>query len=697
MKILTDNSLTVLWNRLKKGILNNRNYEPTEFSGKGYKVLEKNIQTVGGVKKNILTPAMINQPNTIYEIRYDFDLEDAEVIIPEGCVLKFNGGKIKNGNILGSGTCIQAEESTLFTNIHIAGDWAVPVIKSSMFSDITENNKIKELFNLSSNILKNTIIIEKGDYQVSATSSNETVIDVKNNTDVILNGTITLIPNNLINARIIRCFIVKNISISGSGSIVGDKMSHTGTTGEWGHGISITGGCQNITIKGITIKNCWGDGIAIDDAGTHKEPNKNITIENFTIDNCRRQGISIISAEKCIIKNGFINNISGTAPYLGIDIEPNKDGYCKDISIIGVTIDSLLGIGCHTYTGVQNFNISIEKCRIFTHGEATNGDYAGITATGVKGLFIKENVIEDDILSGLSLRDSNSNVIISNNIINCKRYVLLECAGNILSNNTISNELGISISDSVLSKNNFISTGSFIYGHFHRNIVAENIIDCNELKDEPNTSDNVFSGNMINATTKVLCNKSSRFTDNKITTSQLSVLCPYFAHNECHVNTFDIFSTISGCILHAKNGTIRGSICEGTTFWQTGNPTSGEAFIDVYADMKDCIIHQDASFTATRIVLYIRKAGVLLNNIKVAEKCPEIYDIYSGYNYILKDCIVTKYTQPLLFSDIRIANQGSERPALNQYQKGFNFFDTTLNKPIYWIGTKWVDATGLDV
>ena len=31
MKILTDNSLTVLWNRLKKGILNNRNYEPTEF------------------------------------------------------------------------------------------------------------------------------------------------------------------------------------------------------------------------------------------------------------------------------------------------------------------------------------------------------------------------------------------------------------------------------------------------------------------------------------------------------------------------------------------------------------------------------------------------------------------------------------------------------------------------------------------
>ena len=99
MKILTDNSLTVLWNRLKKGVLNNRNYEPIEFSGKGYKVLEKNIQTINGVRKNILTSAMINKPNTIYEIRYDFDLNGEEITIPEGCVLKFNGGMLRNGNI----------------------------------------------------------------------------------------------------------------------------------------------------------------------------------------------------------------------------------------------------------------------------------------------------------------------------------------------------------------------------------------------------------------------------------------------------------------------------------------------------------------------------------------------------------------------------------------------------------------------
>lgn len=51
------------------------------------------------VDKNILTQAAINQPNTIYEIRYDFDLYGAEIVIPEDCVLKFEGGSFKNGKI----------------------------------------------------------------------------------------------------------------------------------------------------------------------------------------------------------------------------------------------------------------------------------------------------------------------------------------------------------------------------------------------------------------------------------------------------------------------------------------------------------------------------------------------------------------------------------------------------------------------
>lgn len=68
------------------------------LNGKGYKILRKNIQTINGVRKNILTQDMINNPDTIYEIRYDFDLNGAEITVPENCILSFNGGKLLNGS-----------------------------------------------------------------------------------------------------------------------------------------------------------------------------------------------------------------------------------------------------------------------------------------------------------------------------------------------------------------------------------------------------------------------------------------------------------------------------------------------------------------------------------------------------------------------------------------------------------------------
>lgn len=41
--------------------------------------------------------------------------------------------------------------------------------------------------------------------------------------------------------------------------------------------------------------------------------------------------------------------------------------------------------------------------------------------------------------------------------------------------------------------------------------------------------------------------------------------------------------------------------------------------------------------------------------------------------------------------------KSSDRPSLNNTNIGFQYFDTNLNKPIYWMGTKWVDSAGLDV
>ena len=102
--------------------LKDRAYDKSNFSGKGYKILRKNIQTIDGVRKNILTQDMINEPNTIYEIRYDFDLNGKETIIPEDCVLDFQGGSLNDGTLKGNNTLIKTESDNIFNlNINLIG------------------------------------------------------------------------------------------------------------------------------------------------------------------------------------------------------------------------------------------------------------------------------------------------------------------------------------------------------------------------------------------------------------------------------------------------------------------------------------------------------------------------------------------------------------------------------------------------
>ena len=101
---------------------NNRSYNPLLFSGKGYKILRKNIQ-LGGTK-NVLTSDMVNEPNTIYEIRYDFDLNGKHINIPEECILIFQGGSLSNGELSGNNTYIAAPLYHIFKNITLHGSFS---------------------------------------------------------------------------------------------------------------------------------------------------------------------------------------------------------------------------------------------------------------------------------------------------------------------------------------------------------------------------------------------------------------------------------------------------------------------------------------------------------------------------------------------------------------------------------------------
>lgn len=72
-----------------------RKYRPLVASGKGAKILRRNW--VNNI--NVLTQEMVNEENTIYEVRYDFDLQGATINLHTNSSLKFVGGTINNGTV----------------------------------------------------------------------------------------------------------------------------------------------------------------------------------------------------------------------------------------------------------------------------------------------------------------------------------------------------------------------------------------------------------------------------------------------------------------------------------------------------------------------------------------------------------------------------------------------------------------------
>jgi|GEM_PF-1350209 len=75
---------------------------------------------------NLLSATELSGANTMYEIRYDYDLNGATVILPKRSVLKFVGGRIKNGTLRGNETTISASVTEIFgTDINFQGSFHV--------------------------------------------------------------------------------------------------------------------------------------------------------------------------------------------------------------------------------------------------------------------------------------------------------------------------------------------------------------------------------------------------------------------------------------------------------------------------------------------------------------------------------------------------------------------------------------------
>lgn len=121
----------------------------------GYRILRKN--NIDG--NMILTQEMLKEENCIYEIRYDFDLDNKVINIPYNSILRFNGGSFKNGIINGINCTIEAGDYVIFKNIILKGAWKQIVFKSAWFTG-GDNQAIPS-------DAKNSVVVIKGHYRMN--------------------------------------------------------------------------------------------------------------------------------------------------------------------------------------------------------------------------------------------------------------------------------------------------------------------------------------------------------------------------------------------------------------------------------------------------------------------------------------------------------------------------------------------------
>ena len=354
------------------------------------------------------------------------DLKGETWYIPSKTVLDFKGGCISNGKIVGNQTKIIGSTEKIFSEVTVAGSWKVPEISTDMFVSLDYVNSLRDVLALASPDINNIITVKEGNYILQVVKNNESALVVPSHTDLRIDGIISLVPNSFANYAIIMVEGT-DISISGKGSIIGERDLHYGEKGEWGMGINIVG-AKNVLVKDLSVKNCWGDCIYI---GKNSD---SITISNCYLEGSRRQGISVTSGKNIVISGGSITKIGGALPEYAIDVEPNKNGIVQNVLIDGVTIKDCRG-GIMTYGGADKAHIGsvfIKNCCI--SGIKFRAPFSFISTDRVE---VTNCNISIDIIKFVFRFQNVEKGVIKDNIVSVKRFFAEPCSNIEITGNTI--------------------------------------------------------------------------------------------------------------------------------------------------------------------------------------------------------------------------------------------------------------------
>lgn len=258
------------------------------------------------------------------------------------------------------------------------------------------------------------VFIPNGTYMVDGTDSSASGnylstsggIELKSGINIFMEekAILKIITNSQTKYVLFRGYGVENITIFG-GNLIGDRDTHSSTTGEWGYGISLLGS-NNITIDNVDVSNFWGDGLNLQVLSTAgSDPCKNITIRNVNSHNNRRQAMSIESGLNIFIENSSFSSTNGTNPQCGVDIEPwDKNNIVDGVTFNNCVFKDNINAGLLVMGGAV-INVNINHCDFSNNlsSGASNGQLTTYLATEKGNITISNNIFRNSKLDGIRI------------------------------------------------------------------------------------------------------------------------------------------------------------------------------------------------------------------------------------------------------------------------------------------------------
>lgn len=271
-----------------------KDYSIDDFSGLGRVYLRKNLQTLTDPNTgetrliNYLTQTMVGKENVIYHIQYDYNLNGQTIIIPEGCVLLFEGGSISNGTITGYTDYVKSNILGFKAGLSSANKNSKLLIN---YINVGLKIELTDTYYFSGTdlpVITNDIDIKNGGIIITDSD----IFEIgKNNINIKLSGItfdttlpktldsrnrIFVTPESVDNPIHVNSLFVENCDITG-------VRLYTQTITDFSKDMGTTAGIDDVSFVGCTIRDCGVSVCYLDDIYVGNFIIRNNTIINVGI------------------------------------------------------------------------------------------------------------------------------------------------------------------------------------------------------------------------------------------------------------------------------------------------------------------------------------------------------------------------------------------------------------------------------